>query len=48
MAEMSWVFMTGTGSQLVAVAIVLWELIRCVDGVCGPRTLQRACPDSML
>jgi len=27
MAEMSWVFMTGTGSQLVAVAIVVYELV---------------------
>lgn len=27
MAEMSWVFMTGTFSQLVAVAIVVYELV---------------------
>ena len=27
LAELSWVFTTGTGSQLVAIGIVLYELI---------------------
>ena len=27
LAELSWVFMLGTGSQLVAIGIVVWELV---------------------